>query len=160
MSIPDYTSKDVKRFWSKVDQSGGEDACWTWSAYRNTRGYGMFGLCCRPILAHRFSYAIANGPFDNSLLVCHHCDNPSCVNPKHLFLGTFLDNVRDRDAKGRRMAPRGEKHTSSKISAQQVIEIRERYASGGISLQELANEFSSSKTHMFKIIHNKKRQWG
>jgi hypothetical protein len=84
-----------ERFWVKVDKRG-PDECWQWIGIRNEDGYG------RPYLrAHRVSWQIANGRDPGSLFVCHSCDNPSCVNPNHLWLGTNTVNLRDMVAKGR-----------------------------------------------------------
>lgn len=97
-----------ERFWSKVDQSGD---CWLWAAYRNSRGYGMFMVSAgsplqntkstRPHLAHRIAWQLTYGTIPNGLVVCHHCDNPPCVRPDHLFLGTQSDNMVDSARKGR-----------------------------------------------------------
>lgn len=116
---------DIERFWSKVDKSGGDDACWEWQANRLPDGYGIICLQGANHRAHRVSYEITNGPIPDGMFVCHSCDCPSCVNPKHLFLGTAQDNVDDKVAKGRwRGNPvRGEDASWSILTEAQAREI-------------------------------------
>jgi len=88
----------MDRFFRKVDKTG---SCWNWLAGKDKDGYGKIKIARKDLRAHRVSWEIHNGIIPGGLLVLHRCDNPSCVNPSHLFLGTALDNNRDRDAKGR-----------------------------------------------------------
>jgi hypothetical protein len=94
-----------ERFWRKVKKSEG---CWEWQGWRDDGGYGSigsFGNADR-VKTHRYSWQLHNGPIPDDLLVCHTCDNPPCVRPDHLFLGTHLDNMRDKMKKGRHKAGR------------------------------------------------------
>jgi len=171
MATTDYTPSGIKRFWSKVDTSGGMFACWLWTAYRNRDGYGVIGFG-RGILklAHRASWEIAHGEIPNNLWVLHRCDNPACVNPSHLWLGTVLDNNRDRDQKGRAThlsgdshwthinpdgVRKGEKVPNSKLTSDQVREIRRRYPLGGISQRKLAKEFGITQSTLRAILTRK-----
>ena len=102
-----------ERFWAKVDKSAGPESCWEWLAHRNRTGYGKFKVRHDkpPALAHRHSYELTSGqPVPNELSVRHSCDNPGCVNPAHLSLGTHQDNMRDAVERGRthKSTPRAE----------------------------------------------------
>lgn len=91
-----------KTFWSKVNKDG-PNGCWEWTGTIDHKGYGRIKSQGRQMFAHRISFSYANPDFDLSLFVLHHCDNPLCVNPGHLFAGTHLDNMRDMVSKGRKM---------------------------------------------------------
>lgn len=97
----EYLEALKERFWDKVDKQAG-NGCWEWTASRNLTGYGHFGVLGLPSqVAHRVSYELNVGPIPAGYYVCHHCDNPPCIRPDHLFTGTNGDNVRDAIEKGR-----------------------------------------------------------
>ncbi len=103
------------RFWSKVRKLPG-DECWEWQGSRLPSGYGIFSLMKIQIGAHRFCWWMLHGLPPEGLLICHKCDNPPCVNPSHLFLGTYLDNNRDRMLKGRTPAKINRKLTDDQVN--------------------------------------------
>lgn len=112
----------VERFWANVERRGPEE-CWPWTASTNQYGYGRLQGAARgaKVAAHRLSYEIHKGAAGD-LCVLHHCDNPRCVNPRHLFLGTHADNCEDKVAKGRQ--PRGEGLPFSRLTEADVRAIR------------------------------------
>lgn len=87
-----------ERFESKINKT---DSCWLWTAYKNNNGYGMFWLNGKLLLSHRISFTFYKEEIPEGLNICHTCDNPGCVNPKHLFLGSQKDNIKDMCLKGR-----------------------------------------------------------
>jgi uncharacterized protein (DUF433 family) len=118
----------MKRFWDKVAKAG-EDECWEWNGIRNDREYGLFYDNGRYRRAHRISYRLSFGPIPEGMTyVCHKCDNPSCVNPSHLFLGTPQDNMDDKIRKGRHH--HGSTFSGSILSEVDVESIRRRRKSG------------------------------
>lgn len=119
--------------------------CWEWTGTpRNRWGYGDAHLGTRRLLAHRLAYEAFVGAIPEDLLVLHHCDNPPCCNPEHLFLGTHEMNMADRDRKGRAVALSGESHPNAKLTAAAVQEIRTTaYRSATIS--GLARKFGVSR---------------
>ena len=126
--IKQFKQSDVSghhaRFWAKVDKSGD---CWEWTAGKDVGGYGSFYLSGSSIKAHRIAYTITVGDIPDGMCVLHTCDNPPCVQPDHLFIGTYMDNYHDMKAKGRvykGYRQHGESHTHAKLTEKDVIEIR------------------------------------
>lgn len=97
--------------------------CWLWEGYYSA-GYGQIAINKKYEGAHRVSYLIHKGDIPTGEFVCHNCDNPACVNPEHLFLGTHRDNMRDRARKGRSNMPKGVAHWNAKLSEAAVVDIR------------------------------------
>lgn len=165
------TLSPAERFWLKVEKSEG---CWLWRGTVNGGGYGMVQLQKggRPtsMAASRMAYELVHGEIrDSGLFVCHHCDNPPCVRPDHLFLGTPADNMADARAKGRMPTAtpkerrprnydevRGEKSHFAKLSADTVLDIREDYDTGRGSLSQLARKYGLHYSTI-SLIANRKR---
>jgi hypothetical protein len=141
-----------ERWCEKVDMKDPDD-CWDWLGFKNKDGYGFLKNNKKNIRAHRYAYAQYknNGqPIPNNLCVCHHCDNPSCVNPNHLFLGTHTDNMQDMLRKGRhRFNPRLKKHTDD-----EVIKIRLDYSSG-LSQEKVAKLNNTAQMTVSRIVNHK-----
>jgi hypothetical protein len=129
--------------------------CWEFTGARNRRGYGLFsaqGL--QKILAHRAAWLLRFGALGGRF-VLHRCDNPPCVNPAHLFLGTQAENLADMVAKGRhgRGGPRGQRHDMAVLTERDVIEIRRTYSDGGANLPQLAARFGVGKSTVHRVVH-------
>jgi len=176
LMLPHDTSSLRARFWTKVDKSGD---CWLWTAARWDTGYGQFMVGGKLRGAHRVSYELAKGPIPAGMLVCHTCDNPRCVRPSHLWLGTVRDNAQDAARKGRtasgdrngkrlhperyphgdnhpmRLHPelvtRGERNGRAKLTDDNVREIR-TLAAQGVQGKQLAERYGVSRTKISRVI--------
>ena len=154
--------KDIQRFWSKVDIKS-NDECWHWKGIGLKGGnkskkafpYGKLIINGRYEGAHRISWIIHHGNIPDNLYILHKCDNPSCVNPNHLFPGTAKDNVHDRNNKHRVKYKKGEQCSWAKLTEQQVIKIRERAADGELH-KDLAKEYKVKRTTVNDIAIGKK----
>jgi hypothetical protein len=137
------------RFWKFVIPQ--EEGCWEWQGALFKTGYGAFNLKGQAVKAHRVAYTLAHGPFPDELYVCHHCDNPKCVRPDHLFLGTDLDNVRDAITKGRWIKKMIHLHNCNKKLKGQEEYVRKLYGEGA-SRNKLAKQFNVSWHIINRII--------
>lgn len=157
MPLKDISDEEVvKRFWEKVENVGG-DGCWIWTAFRNLGGYGKFASKTNTF-AHRLSWIIANGPIPTGMIVCHRCDNPACVNPAHLFLGSHADNVADkmRKGRGRWKVHHGEQHGMHVLSESDVLEIRRLFDGEYGTQAKLARRFGVSKMQISRIVRRER----
>jgi hypothetical protein len=148
-----------ERFWSKVVKYKEQGACWPWIGSRFVRGYGRFSLSGKIVQAHRVAYVLTHGPIPAGLGILHRCDNPPCVNPDHLFVGTPKDNAYDRGVRGRH--PRGERSPVSKLTQAQVNEIRMTYVkaygkNGQVTQTELGERFGVHNATISRIVRRKK----
>lgn len=143
------------RFWQKVDKS--ENGCWEWTAALCFQGnYGVYRHQGKAQRAHRVSWTLHHGSIPEGFEVCHKCDNPRCIRPDHLFLGTHQDNMQDMSRKGRARPPRGENSWSSKLTNKDVARIRRRYKSGKVSQTDLAKEYNLHASQISRIISGRK----
>jgi hypothetical protein len=147
----------AERFWEKVARRD-DNECWEWTGATRQFGYGSMRGEKGTVSAHRFSYELHYGPIPDGMHVCHSCDNPPCVNPGHLFLGDGLANTRDMDSKGRRMNPdrKGEFHSQAKLTASQVIKIRQ-LAQEGKTSAELGRQYKMADSTIRAIV--RRRLW-
>jgi hypothetical protein len=146
-----YNGSPIERFLRHVNKS---DKCWIWVGCKVGNGYGHFRNDSGLILAHRFSYQSYIGPIPKDMNVLHSCDNPSCVNPEHLSLGTHTQNMRDMWSKGRN-THKGEKNTKAKLSWEKVSKMRNMYNSGKYSQKELSIIFGVVRSVICGIVTNK-----
>lgn len=143
------TERLATRFWSRV-LCVIATHCWEWQGSRRPNGYGQVSIPGRPgqpDIASRVAWRLERGPIPAGLFVCHRCDNPPCVNPAHLFLGTGAENSLDMVAKDR-----VSRH-AAKLTRPQVEEIRQRYAAGGALQLDLAAEFGVGPKAVSKIVN-------
>lgn len=155
-----------ENFLAKVQVSDNENDCWIWTGAKSGRGYGQIGVNRKIQGAHRVSYELFNGPIPENLLVCHSCDNPACVNPKHLFTGTHSDNLQDAIQKGRRKDlqqrtkgkrsfrdNRGVLNNRARLSEPQVLAIR----ADKRRVKDISADYQISESTVYLI--RKQKRW-
>lgn len=156
----------LARFWAKVLKT---DGCWLWLAGLNSYGYGQFWLNGKNDLAHRVSMSGSGVDIPAGMSVLHSCDNRRCVRPDHLFIGSQATNMADMKDKGRAASgrnhgsyvspdnfPRGEKVWTAKLTAEDVIRIREMF-SAGVSYLDISHKFKIDRRHTWGIVN--RRSW-
>lgn len=165
-----HDQRTVERFQSKIQKGDSENSCWIWLGAKHIRGYGYFGVSHgKNVYAHRFSYEISHGPIPDGMCIMHKCDNPSCVRPDHLQVGTQKDNIRDRDQKkrtatGKRSgvhtkpenfptwALRGENNDRACLTQKEAEEIRELFSSGSMKTDKLALKYGVGRSTIYRVI--------
>lgn len=164
-----WAGPDVEaKFWERVRKGEDPDACWLWDGSHAGNGYPKMHVT---ITVHRYAYTLLVGPIPEGLHLLHSCDNPGCLNPAHLRPDTPQANRADCVAKGRqakgdrssrRLYPelyppmRGERNGHAKITAARVIEMRQRYAAGGVSQSQLAREYEVNQAEVCRILNRKR----
>lgn len=136
--------------------------CWIWTGERSPYGYGLLSLKTeknkyKSIKAHRFSYETYKGKIPPNYLVCHKCDNPPCVNPEHLFIGTYLDNNRDKIKKNRHNMPKGSAHNRAILTENDVLKIRSEYKKTYGFCSKMAKIYCVDRDTIWNVVNN--RTW-
>ena len=153
-----YLSTTNNRYWNYVDKKG-EDECWNWLGSKDSDGYGQFTIGHNTFKSHRVMYILTYGKIYEDKLIMHTCDNPSCVNPKHLKEGTYKDNMIDKVNKGRDYSGvqnnKGELNPNCKLTIKDINKIRNIYKTGEVTQKQLAKKFNVEQPHISRIILRK-----
>jgi hypothetical protein len=153
---PEEPSRDdlsvEERFLAKLAPQDPVTGCIEWTGTKNMDGYGLIKVEGTRVLTHRLAYELKHGPIPKGKCVCHHCDNPTCCNDDHHFLGTHAGNMADMMTKGRQS--KGESHGKAKLTEADVLEIRRRLSAGELQ-SVLAKDFEVSPAHVSMIQSGK-----
>lgn len=141
------------RFWSRVVPS--DTGCWEWAGPKDRRGYGLFPYHRTYYRAHRFMHLLVTGNIPDGAFACHRCDNPGCVNPAHLFIGTAMDNAIDREQKGRGRRLVGIEHPRAKFSAETIGAVRRTYIPWRHGYVKTGRLFGMSAGNVQRIIEGR-----
>lgn len=139
-----------EEFWGFIEKT---DTCWIWNGKRDKDGYGEISFLGRAQKAHRIAWKLSIGPIPPKIMVCHHCDNPPCCNPAHLFLGTAKDNTQDMISKNRNA--HGKVHPNAVLTEEKVKQARIWYESGEKNMRQIAAELNVSYAAIVPAIHRK-----
>lgn len=136
----------AERFWARAER-GHDNQCWPWLGYVNKNGYGLVRIPGKQMPAHRLAWELINGPMPVNLLACHHCDNRTCVNPSHVYAGTYADNAKDAVDRNRTWHAKGLPHPTQRMTEEQAAYVR----SSNKSLRALAKELGFTYGHIGKV---------
>lgn len=137
----------IERFWSKVNKTDDPSQCWLWQSAFDQDGYGLFKVNSRMVRAPRYMYQLVKGAIPLGYHVMHSCDNPPCVNPNHLSVGTGKDNHHDSSLKGRRHNQQGALNNCAKLTSDAIVKIRQLHGQG-LSNKEIAKRFHVSRSNI------------
>jgi len=152
-----HTKKNIlEDVWEKIN-IGGEDDCWEWVGNIRKDGYADFTVGGKKILVHRAAYQTRIKEIPKDICVLHTCDNRKCCNPKHLFLGTQCDNIKDMIKKERNA--KGNQYPNTKLNKEKVFKIKKLYSTNKYSQKELAKQFNVDASEISRVINNKIWGW-
>jgi hypothetical protein len=161
---------EAERFWYKVSFIDKSGECWEWPGFTDRHGYGLVSRVrdgsSSTITASRFMWELTHCQVPEGFEVCHRCDNPPCVRPDHLFLGTHADNIHDAQSKGRIPTARppiraahhgssGENSRFAKLTGEAVRQLRATYAAGDRNMSQLASDYGLNISNVSRIIQRK-----
>jgi len=146
---------NLEDVWKKINKKENDD-CWEWVGALSNNGYGAFVLNQKTYSSHRIVYELIYGSISSGYCILHKCNNPSCCNPSHLYLGTHADNSKQMVNEGR--SCRGEKNGRSKLNVEQIREIRRLYSTGKYYQRELGIRFGVSRSEIGRIVNG--IMWG
>lgn len=157
--LPKITESDANRFWSKVALTSDPNKCWNWEGSKRRKGYGRIAITVAPnkdisVIVTRLSYYLHHNIDPIGKAILHSCDNPSCVNPNHLLLGSNKDNTDDMMKKGRGVQPKGSHHGKSKLTEEIVLAIREKFKNG-VPPKDLRKEYTVDQGQLSRILNRK-----
>jgi len=132
-----------------------KNGCLEWSMYREPAGYGRTNINGKTVSTHRLAIELEGITIPDGMYVCHHCDNPSCANPDHLFIGSNADNMNDMVAKGRNVYAKGSSNSGSILTEEQVLEMRSLYSTSRYTQRILGDMYGTSRCNVSMIVNRK-----